>query len=125
MMIIKKIRVVNFCGYEDSTFEFTQPMSLFYGPNGCGKTTVLEAVRIVSNPQVFTGRRLGAETYLRPLIRDEDYIPYADAILEKEKEHLLVEASFLDLDGKEYIVKLDETGFIRNDLEDRQIGRAS
>lgn len=119
MITLKQIRVANFCGYEDSTFEFSHPISLFYGPNGIGKSTILEAVRIVANPRVFEDRRLGAETYLRPLIRDREYIPYADAVLEKEKEQLLVEAIFEDAAGKEYYVHLDHTGFVTNELPDR------
>ncbi len=118
-MILKKIRLAKFCGYEDATFEFEKPIALFFGPNGIGKSTLLEAIRIVSNPKVFDDRRQGAEVYLRPLIRDTDYIPIADAILEKEKERMLVEAYFLDYEGKEFRVSFDDKGFIRNDLPRR------
>jgi predicted ATPase len=118
-MILKKIHLVNFCGYEDSVFEFEKPVALFFGPNGIGKSTLLEAIRITSNPKVFEDRRLGAETYLRPLIRDTNFVPIADAVLEKEKEKMLVEAHYLDYEGHEYLVSFDDKGFIRNDLPRR------
>ena len=52
-MIIKKLRLVNFGGFEDTTFNFTDsfgtiPLSIFFAPNGFGKSTVLNAIKPVT-----------------------------------------------------------------------------
>lgn len=81
MIKLKQLRLVNFGGYSDNTFSFTQdswnfgvkPIALFYGPNGIGKSTILEAIRIISNPRVFREREQTPEVYLRQFIRDDDY----------------------------------------------------
>lgn len=46
-MKIKKLRIENLRGLSDVHFEFDQPTNVIVGPNAIGKTTVLEAVRLV------------------------------------------------------------------------------
>ena len=45
-MNIKSIRVQNFRGFEDRTFEFDSRMNVVLGDNTTGKTTLLQAVQI-------------------------------------------------------------------------------
>lgn len=49
---LKTLRLQEYKGFEDYTFDFSteegcQKFACFFGPNGCGKTTVLEAIQLV------------------------------------------------------------------------------
>lgn len=48
-MNIKQIRLVNFKNIEDSIIVFKNNMSGIYGPNGVGKTAIIEAIGLVKN----------------------------------------------------------------------------
>jgi predicted ATP-binding protein involved in virulence len=66
-MKIKSIRIVDFRGIEDRTFNFDDRFNVLIGENGKGKTSVLEALAAALNPYVSIG--LGRN--VRP-IRKED-----------------------------------------------------
>lgn len=46
-MKIQKLRIENLRGLSDVSLEFDQPTNVIVGPNAIGKTTILEAVRLV------------------------------------------------------------------------------
>jgi AAA15 family ATPase/GTPase len=46
-MRIKTLKIENLRGLSDVDFEFDQATNVIVGPNAIGKTTVLEAVRLV------------------------------------------------------------------------------
>lgn len=126
MVKLKNIRLVNFGGYEDTFFDFSSPagalfgnpiksLALFYGPNGFGKSTVLEAVKIICNPLVLQDRPTSTAVLLRSKIRDDDYNPTCDAVSNKEKRSMRVEATFLTEDGDKSVI-LTENGFLVNEL---------
>ncbi|MCK9621590.1 MAG: AAA family ATPase [Methylobacter sp.] len=46
-MKIKKLRIENLRGLSDVNFVFDQPTNVIVGPNAIGKTTILEAIRLV------------------------------------------------------------------------------
>ncbi len=46
--MINSLRLRDFRNYKDKTFQFDQRNIVFYGPNGVGKTNVLEAISILS-----------------------------------------------------------------------------
>lgn len=48
-MRIDKIRIQNFKGFEDETFELNPRFTVFIGENGAGKTSVLDALAISMN----------------------------------------------------------------------------
>lgn len=136
MAKLKQLHLINFGGYEDVTFDFSsvggqifgprhaiRPMALFFGPNGIGKSTILEAIRITSNPLVFTGRPTPPAMALRSLIRDDDYQPLSDAVLTKEKRDMLVEAVYTTPEGDKKVV-LNNNGFVLNELSQIHRGHA-
>lgn len=43
-MLITSIRLRNFCQYVDKVIEFCPQLNVIVGPNGCGKSTVLNAI---------------------------------------------------------------------------------
>jgi predicted ATP-binding protein involved in virulence len=96
---------------------------LFYGPNGYGKSTILEAIRITSNPLVFKDRVKGAELYLKPWTYDNDY-DSASANIRKERNELYVHAIYDDDKGQERNVVLANDGFIVNELEEQHRGHS-
>ena len=57
-MNIKQIRLVNFKNIKDSTITFKDNMSGIYGPNGTGKTAIIEAMKLLKKyfcyePSIF------------------------------------------------------------------------
>jgi hypothetical protein len=118
MVRIKSLRMINFGGYRDTTFNFDaqqQPVALLYGPNGFGKSTVLEALRICGNPLVFEGREKGPSLYLRPWIYDPCFVAGADLVVQN-KAKLVIDAVFADENEDEYNVVLSNNGFLLNEL---------
>jgi AAA15 family ATPase/GTPase len=126
MAKLKNIHLINFCGYEDTFFDFSspagclfrrgiKPLALFYGPNGSGKSSVLEAIKLISNPLVLQNRCTPVESILRSSIRDDDSNPIADAISNKEKRSMRVEATFVSTEGEKKVILTDK-GFIVNEL---------
>ena len=52
-MILRKLRLVNFRRYTDSSFEFNDKTNFINGDNGSGKTSVLEAIHYLSLTKSF------------------------------------------------------------------------
>lgn len=123
MVKLKSIRLVNFGGYRDTTFQLDaskQPVALFYGPNGFGKSTVLEAIRIAGNPLVFKDRAKGAELYLKPWTYDNDYTSGTGNVKQSRNE-MYVHAIFDEL-GEQKDVVIGNDGFLVNELEEQHNG---
>ena len=79
MFKIKKIRLQDYCGYRDVEFDFTdengKPKQLitFFGPNGIGKSNLLEAISILSRAHTFYGR--DTRFLFRKITYNPDYNP--------------------------------------------------
>ena len=78
MIKIKQVKMENYCGYENMTFDFTQGNDIknfcaFYGPNGIGKSTVLSAINLLSMAKRIN--KYNTETMFRKLIFNRDYNP--------------------------------------------------
>jgi DNA replication and repair protein RecF len=52
-MIIKKLKLVNFRNHEESRVEFSPGLNVIHGMNGEGKTSVLEAIYVLSMTRSF------------------------------------------------------------------------
>ena len=74
MIKLKSIHVKNYCGYRDTTFDFTYPhgdikqLSCFYGPNGCGKcvtgdTYIIDGTGMQTMESVFDGIDVEDDTW--------------------------------------------------------------
>lgn len=59
MVKLKKLRLKNYCGYRNTEFDFTdssggpKPLACFFGPNGTGKSSLLEAIYLLSSGHRF------------------------------------------------------------------------
>ena len=51
--MISDIRLQNFRSYQDQNFGFSSGVNVIVGPNGSGKTNLLEAIQVVSNGSSF------------------------------------------------------------------------
>lgn len=60
MKRIKKLRVKNFKKFVDETFEFNDDINILVGDNGCGKSSILEAIELCLN-YCHRGRPLSPE----------------------------------------------------------------
>jgi len=135
MLYLTKLFLQNYCGFEHNIFDFKKPDGTpykyicFYGPNGDGKSTVLEAISLLTANQ--TGR--DPENIRRSLlkyVKNKDYVPsyerisghsYKNNWIEAEKENFLpemiIEGTYFDDETqKTYIVRLSQNGFERNDF---------
>jgi len=132
MLFLTKLHLQNFCNYDHHTFDFKKPDGsphqyvCFFGPNGIGKTTLLEAISLLTMNQI--GRD---PTYvkrsLRKYVRNKDYNPSYERIsghkyendltseYEDKLPEMIIEGTY-EMDGESYVVRMTQNGFDRNDL---------
>ena len=53
MALIETIQLKNFRNYESAKFQFSRGINHIYGPNGLGKTNLLEAIFLLSTGRSF------------------------------------------------------------------------
>jgi predicted ATP-binding protein involved in virulence len=118
MIKIKRLTLENFCGYRNSTFDFTNngvmnPVNLFFGPNGSGKSTILDALNILSmSHRLFTKEN---DMYFRKMIYHEDYDP-SYVGFEKSNRPMKIEGIFETDDGNKRVLITDK-GVEVNEVE--------
>lgn len=119
MLKIKKLLLQNYTGYKDVEFDFTReegaykPICMFFGPNGCGKSTGLRAIETLGQAKQFAGR----ESDL--LFRKMTYHPNYDPTLPHFAEYqatMRIEGVF-DAEGVEKRVVVTSNGVEINELE--------
>lgn len=123
-MKLKKLYLKNFCNYKEHTFYFyngcnVYPFACFFGPNGIGKSTALEAISMLFSN--FTNQEPDRiKMSLSKFVRNTDYDPTYHAIAPSSvaENTMIVEGTFADSGGSEYIVSLGNHGFTRDDLSD-------
>jgi predicted ATP-binding protein involved in virulence len=89
------------------------PLTVFFGPNGTGKSTVLSGIRMLSNPYQFFGRE--NDMYFRKMVFHEDYDPTYSGFIKSVRD-LNLTAHFIDTENKTYKVILDQNGIIESEL---------
>ena len=52
-MHIKHLKIVNFRNYKSSDFDFSEGVNIIFGPNGTGKTSILEAIYFLGISKSF------------------------------------------------------------------------
>jgi predicted ATPase len=119
MLKIKKLRLKNYAGFRDTEFDFTRtdgtfkPICLFFGPNGCGKSTGLRAIEMLGQAKQFIGRE--NDLVFRKMTYHTDYDPTLPHFAEYQEE-MTIEGVF-DLDGVEKLVVITSKGVETNELE--------
>lgn len=143
MLYLRELTLRNYCAYSDYTFNFCKSdgtpyqFICFFGPNGVGKSTLLEAISMLTAN--WTGRpNYMIQESLRKYIKSKDYEPSYDGMKgftygEKDEncdaeyiktsvkqkrddlEGMLIRGVYV-LDGKDYVIEITEKGFVRNDF---------
>jgi predicted ATP-binding protein involved in virulence len=90
------------------------PISVFYGPNGDGKSNILQAIRLLSNPYQFFGRE--NDMFFRKLTFQKDYDPTAEGYVAPEND-LLIKAEYINSDGETISSTLDTRGMVETCLK--------
>ena len=83
MLKIKSLELSNYSGFENkSVFNFAnkdgsyKKINVFYGPNGCGKSTGLNAIAVLSRAKMYAKRTDDDENLLlRKMQFHPDYDP--------------------------------------------------
>ena len=123
MLKIRSLELSNYAGFNKrSVFRFTynngsyKPLCVFFGPNGCGKSTGLNAIAVLSRAKAYSKRKKDEENLLlRKMQFHPDYDPnYAG--FTKYKEDMEMIAIFENHVGEELIVHIKDDDVVRNDL---------
>lgn len=123
-LYLAKLSLTNFCNYKKHTFNFLNDRGepyhyvCFFGPNGIGKSSLLEAISLLTMNQ--RGRRPDyVKRSLAKYIRNNNYDPSTNPVdleaIQESEPSMFIEGTYL-LDGKEYTVILSDCGWLRNDL---------
>jgi predicted ATP-binding protein involved in virulence len=127
MINLKRIKLVNFCGYRDLEIDLTnkdgsiKKWLMLYGPNGSFKSTFLEAVYLLSSARSFQSRD-DLTLFFRRLTYHPNYHPGLEGY-DKSKTEMTLTGIF-DCDGEEKKVVIhnnwipEESGVIVNELTD-------
>lgn len=127
MIRLKTLELHNYCGIRDATFNFDRKdskmnISVLYGPNGCGKSTVLYAIQQLGNPEQVRGR--SCDLLFRKLTFHPDYHIVNDSVrymskIDDYQRDMYANALFYT-DNGEKIVQIannDQTsGIVKNDF---------
>lgn len=105
-MKIKTLQLQNYAGYRNASFNFAnedgtiRPIGIFFGPNGCGKSSVLHAMRLIGNIGNLKNRE--NDLIFRKMTFHPDYDPSLPHFA-KHKNIMSIKASFLDEMGEKNI----------------------
>jgi len=110
---IKSIRFQNFKAFDDSTFDFTdgekiKPFICFHGPNGCGKTSVLDTITLIFSR--LDGRE---EEHLKALLgKSVRHIEGEQKAIYNDDDFLVT--SQIHSSIGDYEIQINKTGFIKD-----------
>ncbi|MBT8254182.1 MAG: DNA replication and repair protein RecF [Flavobacteriaceae bacterium] len=112
-MVLKKLILINYKNFENQTFEFDEKINCFVGPNGIGKTNILDAIYHLSF----------GKSYFNPIssqnIKHDSNFFMIDGTYLKEgrEEQILIslrrgQKKIMKRNGKDYERLSDHIGFI-------------
>jgi hypothetical protein len=126
-MKLKTLQLSNYAGYREATFNFANedgsvnPIAIFYGPNGCGKSTGLHAMRILGNLGNLKNRE--NDLQFRKMIFHPDYDPSLPHFAE-HKNTMTLKAVFTD-GQEEFIAEVcsdhQPDGIVRFEIPSRNV----
>lgn len=120
--MISSIRLQNFRSYSDASFEFDPGVNIIVGPNGSGKTNLLEAILVISSGSSYRARDLELIQFGKPWSRldgqFEKHQRTLKLVLQGSQGQSLSQGLSLQRAGKvEKTFELDDKSFKRLNLE--------
>jgi len=121
-LFVEELNIVGFRNLEDNNFKFDKRFNLFYGKNGQGKTSILEAIYFTSSGKSFRTKKL-KEMITHTKKKMGSYVVYEDKITSKSlsiKTDQFVKEYKYNLKRvkyDEFIGKLNIISFIPEDIE--------
>jgi AAA15 family ATPase/GTPase len=125
MIKLKKLHLVNFCGYRDFEIDFTngadsiRQWTILVGQNGIGKSNFLHAIRLISNPWQYQSRQ-DSTMFFRKLTYHPNYLPNYDGFIDHQNDMLLEAEFIIDGETKRVVVRntgeAETTGVVVNEL---------
>lgn len=121
-MYLKKIHLKNYCNYSDNTFDFMKNKKdpykfiCFFGPNGYGKSSFLEAIYLLFSSFDNRPQDRNSANLLKYVKNDNLDTIYENMKTDLNQKNMLISGIF-DYKQKEYIVEINNNGFVRNDFE--------
>ncbi len=98
--MILNIRVQNFRSYSNDGFEFSPKVNIMVGPNGCGKTNLLEAILVVCSGSSYRAKDLDLIKFNESWSRIDAASSMHDRTVKIQADHLPPKT--IDVDGKIY-----------------------
>ncbi len=97
--MVSSIRLQNFRSYSDASFEFEPGVNIIIGPNGSGKTNLLEAILVICSGNSYRARDLELIQFDKPWARLDGQFEKHVRILKLVKDAKTTQKSF-ELDDK-------------------------
>jgi len=98
-MILRSLRLRSFRAHAETELELAPSVNLLYGPNGVGKTNVLEAVHYLCLTKSFTASR---DRYA--VRKDAPYFEVEGTVAEVRKKPMNVRIAYVPGEGKKMFV---------------------
>ena len=126
------IKLKDYCGFRNTALNFLnendkpRKITVIYGPNGVGKSSLIKSIQLVSNPFLYQYKNTAEQ--FQKLVYNNNYSPgYMSVFLEAggvSPYHMQVQAAFEDGTDLFKIVTLEQQGLIECDLEKKNKGYA-
>jgi len=118
MVKLKKIRLKDYCGYRDKEFDFTEnggvkKLACFYGTNGCGKSTMLQAIGMLCN--VYRYQNKDVELLFRKCTYHPDYSRSYSGMYTDNLHTMELNGVFQTDDGDKEVI-VTTKGVVKNEL---------
>ena len=101
-MPVRRITMTQFRNYQNRSFEFIPEMNILYGPNGSGKTTVLEAVHCLTLARSFKS------SYDKTLVKHEATFYQLEGEFSKDDDSELIQLNYVKNQGKKLFINNSE-----------------
>jgi DNA replication and repair protein RecF len=100
--MISNLRLQQFRSYDDATFEFSEGVNIIVGPNGSGKTNLLEAILVVAHGSSYRVNDLDLLQFGAPWLRLDAHTEPHDSSRTVKLVTEPRQAKTYELDGKTY-----------------------
>jgi len=118
MTKLKQLYLKNYCGYRETTFDFTRDdgslknIAVFCGSNGCGKSTLLDAINIIASASRYVTK--DTSKLFRKITFHPDYDPtYAGFQTSSDPMQII---GIFSCSGEDKTVIIETDKVVRNDL---------